>query len=92
MVDLLVLACLRKPAKKSKHRICFQMVLIGASHLGSRKEVLEMLNLAGEKGIESWVEEIPISEQGLKEAVTRLKKNDVRYRFTLTGYDAAFKA
>jgi alcohol dehydrogenase (NADP+) len=51
-----------------------------------------MLNLAGEKGIESWVEEIPISEQGLKEAVTRLKKNDVRYRFTLTGYDAAFKA
>lgn len=64
--------------------------LIGASHLGSRKEVLAMLKLAEEKGIESWVEEIPISAEGLKTALTRLNNNDVRYRFTLTDYDKCF--
>lgn len=66
--------------------------LIGASHLGSRKEVLQMLDLAAEKGIKSWVEEIPISAEGLKEALTRLKKNDIKYRFTLTDYEKAFGA
>jgi alcohol dehydrogenase (NADP+) len=49
-----------------------------------------MLQLAADKGIKSWVEEIPISKDGLKEAVTRLKKNDVRYRFTLTEYEKQF--
>jgi len=66
--------------------------LIGGSHLGSRKEVLRMLDLAAEKGIESWVEEIQIGEEGLKEALTRLHKNDVRYRFTLVGYEKVFGA
>jgi alcohol dehydrogenase (NADP+) len=66
--------------------------LIGASHLGSRKEVLAMLDLAVEKGVDSWVEEIPISAEGLKTALTRLHNNDVRYRFTLTGYDKVFGA
>lgn len=64
--------------------------MIGASHLGSRKEVLAMLKLADEKKIESWVEEIPISKEGLKIALTRMKKTDVRYRFTMTGYDECF--
>jgi len=42
--------------------------LIGASHLGSRKEMLRMLNLAAEKGIKPFVETIPISENGIKQA------------------------
>lgn len=42
--------------------------LIGASHLGSRKEMLRMLELAAEKGIKPYVEEIPISEEGIREA------------------------
>ncbi|KAH8589965.1 chaperonin 10-like protein [Bisporella sp. PMI_857] len=66
--------------------------LIGASHLGSRKEVLAMLALAAEKGIKSWVEEIEISAEGLKTALERLHANDVRYRFTLTGYEKEFGA
>lgn len=66
--------------------------LIGASHLGSRKETLAMLELAAEKGLKAWVEEVPISPEGLKMAVTRLHKNDVRYRFTMTEYDKAFGA
>lgn len=66
--------------------------LFGASHLGSRKEVLAMLQLAADKGVESWVEEIPIGLEGLKTALTRLHNNDVKYRFTLTGYDKVFGA
>lgn len=65
-------------------------VLMGASHIGNRKETIEMLQLAADKGIKSMVQTIPISETGLKEAVTKLKKNDVRYRFTMTDYDKAF--
>jgi len=66
--------------------------LIGASHLGSRKEVLAMLDLAVEKGIKSWVEEIEISAEGLKSALTRVRNNDVKYRFTMTGYEKEFGA
>jgi alcohol dehydrogenase (NADP+) len=65
-------------------------VLMGASHIGNRKETIEMLQLAADRGLKSMVQEIPISEEGLKEAVTRLKKNDVRYRFTMTEYGKAF--
>ncbi|KAF3179899.1 hypothetical protein TWF106_004690 [Orbilia oligospora] len=63
---------------------------IGASHLGSRTEMLAMLDLAAEKGLKSWSETIPISEEGCKTGVTRLLKNDVRYRFVLTDYEKAF--
>ncbi|QSZ30868.1 hypothetical protein DSL72_000426 [Monilinia vaccinii-corymbosi] len=67
-------------------------VLVGGSHLGSRKEALAMLDLAAEKGIKSWVETIEIGEEGLKTALTRLHNNDVKYRFTLVGYDECFGA
>jgi len=72
--------------------LSFNGVLMGASHLGSRREMIEMLQLAADKGVKSWVETIDISEKGLKEAVTRLKKTDVRYRFTMTGYEKEFGA
>jgi alcohol dehydrogenase (NADP+) len=65
---------------------------IGASHLGSRRETLEMLQLAADKGIKTWVEEKPISEAGLKEIMQRMKKSDVRYRFCMTNYEEAFGA
>lgn len=42
--------------------------LIGSAHLGSRKETLEMLQLAADKGIKSWVETIPVGEKGCGEA------------------------
>jgi len=64
--------------------------IIGGSHIGCRKEMLAMLELVGDKNIKSWIEEIPISAEGIKEAVTRLKENDIRYRFVLTEFDKAF--
>ena len=63
---------------------------IGASHIGSRPEMQAMLKLASEKRIKPYVQTIPISEKGCKEAVERTEKNDVRYRFTLVDFDKAF--
>lgn len=62
-----------------------------ASHLDSRGEMLEILQLVAEKGLKSWVEEIQIHEEGLEEAVNRMRNSDVHYQFTLTGYDKVFK-
>lgn len=66
--------------------------LIGASHLGSRREMIDMFQLAADKGIKSWVETVPISAENLGKTMQKLQKNDVRYRFTMTDYDKAFGA
>lgn len=63
---------------------------IGGSHIGSKKEMMEMLKLASQKGLHPMIETIKISELGCKEAVEKVKKNDVRYRVTLTGFHEAF--
>jgi len=63
---------------------------MGASHIGSRPEVLAMLKLASEKNIHPMIETLSISEKGCAEAVERVKKNDIRYRFTLVDFDKAF--
>jgi alcohol dehydrogenase (NADP+) len=52
--------------------------------------MLQMLQLAADKGLKGVVEEIQIDSEGLKEAMERMRKGDVRYRFTLTGYDKVF--
>ncbi|KAL7934999.1 GroES-like protein [Trichoderma chlorosporum] len=65
---------------------------IGSSHLGSRKEMLEMLDLAATKGIHSWVEKIPISKEGLQKAMNRLADSSVRYRSCMVNYEEAFGA
>lgn len=63
---------------------------IGASHTGSRPEMLAMLKLASEKEIKPMVEKLEVGEKGCKEAVERVQANEVRYRFTLLGFDKAF--
>ncbi|KAH8916490.1 NADP-dependent alcohol dehydrogenase 6 [Atractiella rhizophila] len=63
---------------------------LSVTHIGSKKECLEMLELAAKQNVKSWVEEIDISEAGCKEAVERVRNNKVKYRFTLTGYDKVF--
>lgn len=65
-------------------------VSIANSHLGSIKELNQLLKLVSEKNVKIWVETVPISEQGVHEVFTRMVKGDVRYRFTLTDYDKEF--
>ncbi|KAK7679511.1 hypothetical protein QCA50_017412 [Cerrena zonata] len=50
----------------------------GSSLLGSKAEALEMLQLAADKGIKPWVEEIPISEKAVNEALNRCDQGDFR--------------
>ena len=65
---------------------------MGTTNMGSRREMLEMLDLAAAKGIRSWVETIPISREGIRKAIEKLQNNSVRYRSCLIAYDEAFAA
>lgn len=51
------------------------------SNTGSKKEVLEMLKLAADQGIKSWVEEVPMEK--CIEAVEKLERGGARYRLVL---------
>lgn len=63
---------------------------ITSSRLGSRKEIIQMLDLAAQKNIKPWIENIPISTVGISEALRRADSGDVRYRFVLTDYHKTF--
>ncbi|KAI0768847.1 GroES-like protein [Trametes elegans] len=56
--------------------------MLGGSKIGSKKECLEMLELARSKDIKPWIEELPMREAGT--ALQKLKANHVRYRYVLT--------
>lgn len=63
---------------------------IGSSCLGSRNEAIELFELAAKHDIKPWVETIEVGEEGVHEGLTRLDKGDVRYRFTLVGFNKFF--
>jgi alcohol dehydrogenase (NADP+) len=65
-------------------------VALGASLLGSRKEAIELLNLALEHNFRPWVETVDINEENVSKVLTRLDAGDVRYRFTLVGFHEFF--
>jgi len=68
------------PAFKSQS-LAGNGALIGGSHIGSKKEIIAMLKLASEKGVKSWIEELPMSQCG--KAVQNVKDNKIRYRHVL---------
>jgi alcohol dehydrogenase (NADP+) len=55
---------------------------IGASHIGSRPEMLAMLKFSAEKKLFPMVETLPVGEKGCAEAVERVSQNKVSYRFS----------
>ncbi|KAL6951005.1 hypothetical protein ACO0QE_000292 [Hanseniaspora vineae] len=61
------------------------------SAIGSNQDAMDLLKLAAEKDINPWVETIPISEENIHTALTRMDKGDCKYRFTLNKYDEFFK-
>ncbi|CCE61099.1 hypothetical protein TPHA_0A00140 [Tetrapisispora phaffii CBS 4417] len=65
-------------------------VYISNSALGSRKEIIQLLDLVSEKKIKPWVQTVPISEAGVNEVFERMEKGDVKYRFTLVDFDKEF--
>ncbi|KAF5354922.1 hypothetical protein D9756_005664 [Leucocoprinus leucothites] len=55
--------------------------LFGGSHIGSKKEAIEMLKLAAEKQIKPWIEVLPMKEAS--RAVTNVKEGKIKYRHVL---------
>ncbi|EKM59465.1 uncharacterized protein PHACADRAFT_170038 [Phanerochaete carnosa HHB-10118-sp] len=55
---------------------------VGGSAIGSKKECMQMLKLAAEKGIKPWIEELPMKDA--KKALEGMGSNEVRYRYVLT--------
>jgi len=55
---------------------------MGSSHLGSKKEVLDMLDLVAEKNIKPWIQEAPMKDCG--KIVRAVKDGNVNYRYVLT--------
>lgn len=70
--------------------LLFNGANITGSHIGNRPEMMRMLEVAREHRVRPWVETVQIGEEGCKEALERLRKNKVHFRFTLVGYDKAF--
>jgi alcohol dehydrogenase (NADP+) len=48
-----------------------QGALLGASHIGSKQEVLHMLDIAVKQNIKSWIQRVPLSEAGCKQVRQR---------------------
>lgn len=63
---------------------------MGASHIGNHDEMEEMLALAAKAEVKSWIETIPLSEEGYKKAVEAVAGGRARYRFVLTGFKDVF--
>ncbi|KAL4400069.1 alcohol dehydrogenase [Malassezia pachydermatis] len=78
------LVCVGMPEDEIKLRVqdlAMRGALLGSSHIGSKVEALSMLKLAAEKKVEPWIELYEMKD--CSEAVARVAKGDVRYRFVL---------
>lgn len=64
---------------------------VQGSGIGPPDEIQYMLDFAAEHNIKPWVETIDISEENLGKAWKRTQDGDIKFRFTLTGYDKCFK-
>ena len=65
-------------------------VSIANSGIGSVKEIKQLLQLAKDKDIKPWVEQVPMGEDSLGQVFARMDKGDVRYRFTMVDYDKVY--
>lgn len=54
---------------------------IQGTHIGSKEEVKQMLQLAADKNVQPWIEVVPMKE--CSKAIKRVADNDIRYRFVL---------
>lgn len=83
------------PATEKLEVVPFPMLMknlsIGGSAIGTPDEIEYMLKFAAEHNIKPWVETVDISEENLAKTWQRTEDGDVRFRFTMVGYDKFFK-
>lgn len=66
-------------------------ISVHGSLIGAPAEIEYMLELASKHNIRPWVETIDLTEENLSKAWDRCEKGDVKFRFTMVGYDKFFK-
>lgn len=64
---------------------------MGASHLGSHVEMIDMFKLAVEKDVRPMVEVLPMSKENVKIGLERCHNNQCKYRVALTEAQKAFE-
>ena len=64
---------------------------IGATHIGNRREALEMLELAAKKGVRSWINSETMSAKGCQKAITSVRDGGARYRWVLAVQSDSFR-
>lgn len=62
-------------------QLIMKAVKIGGSSLGSRKEMVEMLDLYAKKGVRTWNQNIPMKDAN--KAIVALEDGKARYRYVL---------
>jgi len=67
--------------KLSPHYFVMGRLSLEGSITGGILEIQEMLDFAAEKNVQAMIEKIPIDY--VNQALARLEKNDVRYRFVV---------
>lgn len=74
------LICVGMPEDMIQLRVqdlAMRSAMLGSSHIGNKKEALEMLKLAAEKNIKPWIELVPMKD--CSKAVERVSKGDSMY-------------
>jgi alcohol dehydrogenase (NADP+) len=61
--------------------LIFKNVHLGGSLIGSPNTIKEMLQLASEANVRSWVQEVPMDK--VNEAVVNMEDGKARYRYVL---------
>ncbi|KAI9168617.1 hypothetical protein H9P43_007990 [Blastocladiella emersonii ATCC 22665] len=62
-------------------RLVFWQRALAGSIIAGRPDIQEMLEVAAKTGVRPWIERIPMAK--CNEAIDRMRRNDVRYRFVL---------
>lgn len=80
-----------KPLALNPFELIMSNASIGGVVAGSPSQIRKMLELASKHNITPMVELLDINEENITKAWNRVDKNDVKFRFVLTGYDKYFK-
>lgn len=70
--------------------LCANNSKIGGIYSGSPSKIKFMLKLASEHEVFPMIECLDINEENVTQALVRIEKSDVKFRFVLTGYDKYF--
>ncbi|WPK24355.1 hypothetical protein PUMCH_001626 [Australozyma saopauloensis] len=72
-------------------KLLMNNISVHGSAIGAPHEIEYMLELASKENIRPWVQTVDINEKSLGETWDKTERGDVKFRYTMTGYDKFFK-